>query len=218
MNRVTISAINLKGGSSKTSLILNLGGVLHEAKRRPILIDLDPQRSATRWAVQGGTSFPFPVIPLEIKDARQFKTSIDNLVKNHSADTILFDTPPAIQDESLIAALLSDLVLIPVTSSPLDIWAADQAIKTVKEAREERKGLPNIVLVPSRLILNTTLAKEIHTPLKQFGEPIAPAISMRVAMAEAAIAGLPVNLYAPNSQSHKEFKDLLKFVNTHIPK
>ena len=159
---ITIATINLKGGSGKSSTILNLGGVIHESGRKPLLIDIDPQQSATRWAAQGGKEFPFPVIPLKIGNAKQFQAKIEQLQKEHKADTILFDTPPALADESLVSALLSDLVLIPITPSPLDIWAGEQAIATIKEARKERKGLPKVAIVPSRLMPNTVLAKEIR--------------------------------------------------------
>ena len=217
---ITISTINLKGGAGKTSTILNLGGILHESGRRPILIDCDLQQSATRWATQGGDKFPFPVIPIKIgKNVKQFQEKLEERAKEHKADVILFDTPPQLQEEALLASLLCDIILIPVSASPLDLWAAEQAIATVREAREVRKnGLPNIILIPSRLMPNTVLAREIKGSLKQFNEPISPSITMRVVMVEACIAGLPINLYAPDSPSHKEFKDLMKFVFTKVKK
>lgn len=217
---ITISTINLKGGAAKTSTILNLGGVFHENGRRPILIDIDPQESAKRWSNQGGKKFPFPVISLKIgKNIKLFKLKLEQLTKENGADVILFDTPPQIQDEALVAALLSDIVLIPITPSPLDIWAGEQAIATVREARVTRKNdLPKIAIVPSRLVPNTVLAKEIQNTLKKYEEPIAPSISMRVAMVEACVAGLPVNIYAPGTPSHNEFKNLMKFIYKNLKK
>lgn len=216
----TISAINLKGGAAKTSTILNLGGVLHEDGRKPILIDCDPQQSAKRWAEQGESKFPFPVIALDVgKNVSKLKDELDKLIRSHKADTVLFDTPPQLEEEALVAALLSDIVIIPVTPSPLDIWAAQKAVETVQEARKERKcGLPKVIIVPSKISKGTILAKEVRSTLKQFNEPISPSISLRVAMIEAAIAGLPIHLYAKNSPSHKEFQDLWKFVLTNLKK
>jgi chromosome partitioning protein len=215
-----IATINLKGGSTKTSTILNLGGVMHESGYKPLLIDSDPQQSATRWAQQGAENFPYPVVPLDIgKNIKKLKESLDKLVENHKADTVLFDTPPQLEEEAILAALLADIVIIPIGPSPLDLWAAEKAVETIKEARKERKEkLPKAILVPSRLMTNTLLAKEINTSLKQFNEPISPAITARVAMAEAPIAGLPIHLYSPNSQSHIEFKNLLKFVLMNLRK
>ncbi len=59
---------------------------------------------------------------------------------------------------------------------------------------------------------NTVLSRQIEGSLEQFKELTSPAITARVAMIEAAIAGLPVNLYAPKSPSHNEFKKLMKFI------
>lgn len=220
MKPISIAALNLKGGSGKSTSIINLGGICHASKRKPILIDTDPQQSATQWARQGNDKFPYPVLPMKVgKDVSQFRKTIEMAMKEHKADMILFDTPPQLQDEALIAALLSDIVLIPVTPSPLDLWAAQKAIDAVREARRERKGqLPKIILVPSRLIPNSLLAREIKESLKSLGEAVSPPIFMRVAMAEACVVGLPINIYSPNSPSHREFVDLWKFINSDIGK
>jgi chromosome partitioning protein len=170
--------------------------------------------------MQGGDKFPFPVVPVKIgKNAKAFKEKLNKISKEHGANAILFDTPPQLQEEAMLTALLADVVLIPISPSPLDLWAGEQAINTVREAREVRKdGLPNIILVPSRLMPSTVLAREIKGSLEQFKESISSPISLRVSMVEAAIAGLTINLYAPGSRSHKEFKDLMKFIFAKIKK
>lgn len=220
MNKpLTIAALNLKGGCAKTTTAVNLGGVLHESGRKPLLIDIDPQKSATFWSKQGRDEFPFPVVPIEVNNAKQFKAQLDKLIRDHKADTVIFDCPPALAKEALLAALLADVVLVPVTPSPLDIIATQDAITTIKDARKERNGkFPQAVLIPSRLVQGTVLAREIKGSLKQFEELIAPAISMRVALSEACIAGQTINHYAPNSASHKEFKSLMKFILTNLKK
>jgi chromosome partitioning protein len=48
-----ISVINLKGGVGKTTIALNLAATLAEQGQRVVLIDADPQQSATQWAQQG---------------------------------------------------------------------------------------------------------------------------------------------------------------------
>src|SRR5829696_4278154 len=45
----TMSVVNQKGGSGKTTTAVNLAAALGEKRRRVLLLDLDPQHSATDW-------------------------------------------------------------------------------------------------------------------------------------------------------------------------
>jgi chromosome partitioning protein len=45
----TVATVNHKGGSGKTTTAVNLSAALAETGRRVLLLDLDPQASASRW-------------------------------------------------------------------------------------------------------------------------------------------------------------------------
>jgi chromosome partitioning protein len=179
------------------------------------VIDLDPQRSVTRWSKQN-KDFSLHVFSLDLdvkNPAIKFKHDLDKLIAATNSNVVLIDAPPQLQDAALLSALISDLILIPVTPSPLDIWAAEAAVETGREARQERGGKkPKIVLVPSRIQTGTVLGRELSDTLAALGEAVAPGISQRVALVESAITGQTIEQYAPKSPSHSEFKQLAKYV------
>ena len=89
-----------------------------------------------------------------------------------------------------MAALLADLVILPVTPSPLDIIAGQEALALVRDARLKRpEAKPTIRFAPARLSVNTVLSKDLPGSLENLGEPILPGTSQRVAVAEAVLKG-----------------------------
>ena len=209
-----ISLLNLKGGVGKTTLCINLASMFKKKKMKPLVIDLDPQKSASMWAQQKGSDFPIDVLPLSLESGpTKFKKELDACILEYTPSVLLIDNPPELDSTSQCSCLLSDLVLIPVSPSPLDIWAAEKAIQVVKEARLERKGgLPKALFLPSKLQVGTVIGKELLKTLKEFKEKITPPVYQRVSMVESAIAGTTIDNYAPDGPSHKEFANLFKFV------
>ena len=212
-----ISVINLKGGVGKTTIALNLAATLATQGHRVVLIDADPQQSATQWAQQGTAAgglapapLPMAVHPLQADaGALQFQAALEQLAQTAQATLVVIDCPPELSDPALVAALLADLVLVPVTPSPLDLWAARQAVATAQEARALRDGVkPLISLVPSKLLPQTILARDLPAALAALGEPVAPAITQRVALVEAIVLGQTIGTYAKTSPAAAEFAAL----------
>ena len=203
----TVAVISLKGGTGKTSLSIGAAAALSTPRRRVILIDSDPQGSATRWAEGGG--LPFPVHALDAsRGATHYRRDLEAL--SEGADLVLIDCPPEDGEPSNLAALVADLVLIPATPSALDLWAAGKAVQMAREARENRKGkLPLVSLIPSKLIARTRLAAELPGALKALGETVGPSIGQRVAVAEASVTGKPV---APSSPAGQELEELARHI------
>ena len=213
-----IAALNLKGGSGKTSLLVNVGGVLAEQKSKVVLFDLDPQQSAWQWSRQSKKPFSYRIVKADLSQGVSvFKQQLHDIIKEEKADYALLDCPPQMAEETFLAVLISDLVLIPISASPLDLWAGQQAIVTVLKARQQRNSkLPKAALVPSKLIKGTVLSKDLLKSLKKLKEPLAPAFHQRIAIPEAVIAGTTINHYAKNSSGHKEFLALCKYIKSKL--
>ena len=210
-----LAIVNQKGGAGKTTLALNVAAALVELGRRALVVDAAPQGSATRWAVQRNGGAPAPVHPLPVendRDAGRFAAELRRLARDHRAAYVVVDCPPGLQRAAIAALLVADLALVPVTPSPLDLWAVEKALELVGEARQARGGqLPRVALVPSRLIAGTVMARELPEALADFDEPVAPGITQRVALAESAIVGQAIGEYAPGSKGHEEFRELARY-------
>ncbi|MEF8453690.1 ParA family protein, partial [Escherichia coli] len=58
-----------------------------------------------------------------------------------SCDVVVIDMPPRSLKFLREALAFSDLVLMPLSSSPADVWAAEQLVDMVREARKTSKRL-----------------------------------------------------------------------------
>lgn len=191
---------------------MNLAAALVDEGWRVAVLDADPQQSAARWArqrVEG--ALPFAVHPTPLPAPDRLRAELERL--GVDAELVILDTPPELEDAATAALRLADLALIPVTPSPLDLWATADAVEVAQKIRRERDGsAPLVSLVPYRLIVGTVLARDLPGVLSHHGEPVAPGIAQRVAVTEAAIVGQTVPEFAPESPAHEEFRALARHV------
>ena len=60
----TISILNPKGGSGKTTLTINLARAFHDRGRKVLLVDTDPQGSAKDWHAANDEN-PVPLVAMD---------------------------------------------------------------------------------------------------------------------------------------------------------
>jgi chromosome partitioning protein len=210
MGRV-VSLIARKGGVGKTTIAGNLASELGLAGRRVHLIDADPQRSLSVWASMGEGFLVSRLTAVAGGDESQFQRAVEK--SRGEADLVVIDTPPGFTEPALLAANAADLVLLPCGASPLDLAAARDAVLLCRQMqRKKGNGKLKIGLVPSRYLPNSGLGRDLADSLGKLGEQTLPGIAHRVALAEAAITGLTIREYAPNSAARREFSELAKVV------
>ena len=202
-----IAVIQQKGGVGKSTISANLAGELVRFGRSVAVVDLDPQHSLATWAKLGNGLLSALVEAVNITGPAAFQAKIS--AADQQKERVILDSPPGLSDTGLMAALLADLVILPVTPSPLDIIAGQEAMAMVREARVKRNNTkPLIRFAPSRVSINTLLSRDLIAALERLGEPVLPGTYQRVAVAEAVLKGLTVGEYAPESKAHEEFKQL----------
>ena len=176
--------LNQKGGVGKTTISVNLAACLARTGARVLLIDADPQGSALDWAAaRQGTAlfsvvgFPRPTIHKEIAQLGQ------------GYDHIVIDGPPRVTDLARSAIMASDVVVIPVQPSPYDIWAAEEVVKLITEARVYKETIKSVFVV-NRKITNTAIGRDVREALAAYPVHVLDAsVAQRVVFAEAAAQG-----------------------------
>lgn len=163
-----IAVCNQKGGPGKTTLSMQLAGSLARRGRKVLVVDADPQGTATRWAATADDAHPFPASVVGLSAAN---SKVHREVKKFVDDYhyIVIDCPPAADSPVPQSALLiADLALVPIIPSPLDMWAAvgiRHVIENVGDINEDLKAR----LVVNQCQPNTSLAKEAFEVLPEFG-------------------------------------------------
>lgn len=200
-----IAVANLKGGVGKTTLAVNLACQLASAGA-VLLVDADPQATATQWSSQGRLPIRCEGMPLSAtKDIGRWVQRITG----QSGKYVIIDCPPALGTATEAAMGVADLVLVPVTPSGADLMATASALELVKRARTARGGRePTCLLIPSRVDRRTAAGREIEEALRQFKESIGPVLHQRAALADSFNSGQWIGDYAPGSAGHQDVETL----------
>lgn len=195
-----VSVFNQKGGSSKTTTSMQLGGSLGLCGYKVLICDTDVQRTAFRWA-RSNQAGEFPAhVESFSGNPEVILSEIQKVVDEY--DFIVIDCPPAVESPIPSAALLiSDLALIPVMPSPPDVWAAVAAKELAVTAREQNKTL-KILVVPVMVQKQSGMAKFLLEALTGDEEfPVSKSrIGLRSAYRDSVLMGATVHA-VPRAQA-----------------
>jgi chromosome partitioning protein len=121
---------------------------------------------------------------MELSTASAWGVSYECEKLRKSNDIVIIDTPPKADADLRPALREADLVLVPVASSHVDLWATDGVLDLV--ARESRRAL----LVMNRGKAGTRLAEEVAIAAGEMAGVAQSRLAQRVVFAETLGQGL----------------------------
>jgi chromosome partitioning protein len=202
-----IALVGNKGGAGKTTLAVNLAAAL--APRAPtVMLDADPQGSSLQWRAFTEND----VAPEVIEAAEVLESQVESLIPRFRH--IVIDCPPSVHATQTHAALrASDIALIPVQPSPVDLWATVHIERAINEARGPNPRL-RAMLIINQLEPRTTLSALVREALAEIDLPVAStAVRRRAIYRSTALEGKSVfDVGKRGAQATAELDELLEEV------
>ncbi len=204
----TIAVISQKGGAGKTTLAIHLATAA-AADHVALLLDTDPQATASRWSQWRGGGDP------EVVDCGAPSLLAGKLDRSRDlgAEVVLIDTPPHADAMARQAAKLADLILIPCRPRAFDLAAIEATGELVRSS-----GKPAFVVFnagPPHAPLVYRDAAEVISSTFQL--PIAPVVlSERAAFHHATASGRSAPELAADSKAASEIAALWAWTRTQL--
>lgn len=201
-----IAIISQKGGAGKTTIAVHLAVQAASKGKSAIILDLDPQASATGWKDNRKEEKP------EVASIQPARLSpvLDSL-KKAGADFVFLDTAPHSENASLLAAQISDFILVPCRPAFLDLKAIESTANLIKLAG--KKGFAVLNCVPPR----GSISGEAGAVLSGYGLEVIPVqLGNRAAYTHSLAAGQAASEYEPNGKASEEINALYDFICVHV--
>ncbi len=233
-----IAILNFKGGTGKTTTVINLSDALALKRQNVLVVDCDPQGSIADWlGINPGNTFfdlltdkvnlqdciyqareRLSIIPsdkklalIEVrltKDKDMDKAFQKKLGSLRGYDFILLDCPPSMSILNLNALEYAEEIFLPVSMDYLSLRGVKQVIESLPEGIEITK------VIPTFYDQRTRKSEEILKDLKSFfkGKVTSP-IRVNVRLSECSSFHKTIFEYDPHSRGAQDYKKLAQEIN-----
>ena len=193
-----VTFANVKGGSGKSTLCVNMAAILIREGYSVALIDADQQKCSQDWIT--GTRDKL-LSRIEILDQAEFIAS-----ENVDVDFLLIDTQGSLTKEMAQFLFQSSLIITPCRVSRDDIVGQGWIEVFLKQSNRDIKKAP-ILTVSNGVNKRSSILSHVIEQLKEDGVQVAETcISQRVCFAETNVNKISVIGY--NKPATEEIVDL----------
>ena len=199
----TLSMIAQKGGTGKTTLSIHLAVQASLAGLKVLLVDIDPQASATAWWRRRQDDQPALT-----QSQGQALAGVLSTAAGRGYDLAVIDTAPHSSAESSTCARLSDQVCIPTRPAILDLDAIGATTDLVSDI-----GVAAMIILngcpPPTMFGEPHIVSEARQALEVYGLPVCGvSISQRAALSHALIDGRAVTEFERKGKAAREIDGL----------
>jgi len=206
-----ISVLNQKGGVGKTTITAHLAYGLNNKGYSVLLVDSDPQGSLRDWSATSDGEL-LSVIGLD----RETLSKDIETIKN-SYDFVVIDGRAKAEQMAGAAVRASDLVLIPVAPSALDIWGASDLVEAIQARHEVTEGKPLTRFLINLAREGTRLKDEVVAAVEKNGfKTLNVVLHLREVYRQTMGEGLTV-YQSKNQGAKKEIESLVNEVLELMP-
>jgi chromosome partitioning protein len=202
----TVVVLSQKGGAGKTTLAVHLAVAAERDGKPAVIVDLDPQASASSWSDLRAAETPAVVSAQPARLQKVLDAARDNGVR-----LVVIDTAPHSESASLAAARAGDLLLIPCRPAILDLRSIHSTVDLARLANK-----------PAAIVLNAVpprggLADDAESAVKGYGLPVVPVrVTQRATYVHALTVGQTAQEYEPDSKAAEEIAALYKWTRIRV--
>ena len=121
---------SLKGGCSKSTLTVNIAAELARQGMKVTVVDADPIASTTNWIADREERSPGLPSVIGVQKKGNLRATLLDL--DAGADYVIVDTGGYDSQELRTAATASDVLVVPMKASPLDLDTLPKFVKVVE--------------------------------------------------------------------------------------